>query len=138
MADLSLKGLDDGLMTKVKVSALDARMTLRAFVVKILEMAVEDEAGRNGMRVRGSVESGAIRQRAKGTGESSKALSTAHVETRPPDQSGAVDRGTKANRGREGKGQETAVTLTGERSEHDVKNCRVYRCGQCVAAGKKF
>jgi hypothetical protein len=39
MADLSLKGLDEELMVRVKVAALDARVTMRAFVVKVLEEA---------------------------------------------------------------------------------------------------
>jgi hypothetical protein len=49
-----------------------------------------------------------------------------------------VDGGAKADRGGKGAGEVTAVNLTGSRSEHDVKTCRVYKCGLCVAAGKKF
>src|ERR1700723_710814 len=42
MADLSLKGLDDVLMTKVRVCAVGSGMTLRAFVIRVLEVAVWD------------------------------------------------------------------------------------------------
>ena len=133
MADLSLKGLDGELMVKVKVRALDCGMTLRAFVTRLLEEAVDgrNTDGRDGVRVRGSVARG---KRQRGSGE---AVRGAQEETGSPVQSGTVDRGPKADRGGERAGEVTAVVLTGEREDHDPKTCRLYRCGLCGGLGVK-
>jgi hypothetical protein len=130
MADLSLKGLDGELMVKVKVRALDCGMTLREFVTRLLEEAVDggNSDGRDGVRVRGSVARG---KRQRG---SSEELRRAQEETGSPVQSGTVDRGPKTDRGGERAGEVTAVVLTGERVDHDPNTCRLYRCGLCFIA----
>jgi len=89
----------------------------------------------DGVRVRSEVGE-------RGAGRGSKAVRRASSAGRSQDKSGAVVGGGKADRSGEGKGGEgrevTALDLTGERPVHNVKTCRVYRCDQCVAAGKKF
>jgi hypothetical protein len=49
-----------------------------------------------------------------------------------------VGKSARQDGGGERKGEVTAVDLTGDRKAHDVKTCKVYRCAQCMWAGKRF
>jgi hypothetical protein len=88
--------------------------------------------GRNGVHLRGSV------SRAEGEGGVSEAVRGTHEKAGPQRKSRTVDRSAEADRSGEGTAEIKATALTGERLGHDVKSCRVYRCAQCIAAGKKF
>lgn len=114
----------------VEVAAVEGKSLNRWFLSRIFGEA-EDGDGRDGVRVRGSVEG---RKGERGVGE---AVSRAHDARGPQDQSSAVDRGSKTDRGRQGT-DEVKTVSTGSRSAHDVKTCLVYRCVQCIALGKKF
>lgn len=90
-----------------------------------------DRDGRNDVSVRRNPEG------RKGKGRDREAVRPAHDEGRPQGESGAVGRSVPKDRVGERKGQETAISLTGARSEHDPKNCRLYGCGMCRASGVK-
>lgn len=152
MSDIVIRGVDDELVKQIRIAAARNGQSLKMYVTEVLETAVGWELlykdllkkkevpsgnGRDGVRMWGSVEGGAERQGQKGTRESGKAVSGAHDEAGPPDQSSAVDRGSAQNRVGERKGQETAISLTGTRAEHDPKTCRVYGCGGCRVLGVK-
>ena len=141
MADMVIRNLDDEFMRRVRAqSALDG-LSLKDWVVSQLCAFLEGYEhanGRDGVHLRGDVESGAIGQGREGTRKPRKAVPAAHESARPSGESGEVVRSEQKNGSGERKGEVTAVDLTGNRPTHNVKTCRVYGCGMCKAEGKKF
>ena len=113
MSVLNLRGVDDGLMAKVKAEAALRGVTLRAFVVEVLTAACGG-TGPARVKVGKVVESPAAVSRI--VAEVSEAV------TMKPRSAGLTTL--------------TAAAITG-RPTHDPKTCRVYRCGACANAGHK-
>jgi hypothetical protein len=126
MADLSLKGLDGDLMVKVKVRALDCGMTLREFVTRLLEEAVD------------------------GTGEAKGKRSTKRLLPPEGPLHNTLDRGVRSvamevkQQGSvelEIPGQEVIIVRKRDKNSvpasHDPKTCRINKCFMCLAVKER-
>ena len=102
----------DELLKAIRLACAESGETQAVYIARLVEESNED--GRDGLRVRGDVKGGTVGQRAKRVGKSGKAVSRAHEEGGPPNESGAVDRSAKADRGREGKGETRKCELHGK------------------------
>ena len=100
--DLNIRDFPEELQKRLKMEAVAAGMSLREWVVKKLRLyqvveGIDYGDGRDGVRVR--------RDSARGEGQGGvgEAVRGASVTARPSNQSGAVDRGGKPNREKQGK-----------------------------------
>lgn len=142
MPDLSLKGLDEGLMRSVKVAASVSGVTLREWVVNVLTQAIANK-----------VEMGTFQTMTEVAGGSRKAVGVKHEEKVPrvrssirdqrrgdsagkvqrplgntPADRGTMDRGVQQDTSREGKSQEAF-----ERPYVGPKHDKSCDCPTCIA-----
>jgi len=121
MADLSLKGLEDGLMKAVKLAAFTAGKSQREFVIGILEKEVLYVSNGVSDRVR------------EDAGDSTAGRGTRKTRTGNIETPEGVGKTPAKERSKTGPGERLKSGVGG----HDTKHCRVYRCGRCSGLGVK-
>src|SRR5208337_639910 len=147
--NLNIREFPEALGKRLKLESFKRGVTLRKLVIAILDYGDaagealdfdKQKEGKNGddLRMRGSAEGEEKQSRGLPRGERGRGVRGAHEAGGSQGESGAVGDGARKDSGAKRKGEVTAVNLTGDRPSHDVTTCRVYGCGICKAAGKKF
>ena len=107
--DMNIKGVDEGLVLKCKGAALSAGQSLKAWVVKRLEEAVNEDGVGVGVQMRGDAEGKERPGRKVHLGKRSEGVPEAHEPTGSQVESSAVGDGLRKDRSGEGKGKEAGV-----------------------------
>jgi hypothetical protein len=102
--------ISDELLKAIRVACAETGETQAQFIARLLVEDISgDEAGRDGVHLRGGSEGGAVGKGSEGTRKPRKAVSRAHEPTGPQVESSAVGDGLRKDRSGEGKGKEAGV-----------------------------